>query len=78
MTGAMSKQGQETTSDDGSPNAEARLVNLVIHSQCKVETSSSSLGSRVNSEYDDERQRIGQAPGNWEHYNSKSEIENLK
>ena len=25
---------------------------------------------------DDERKRIGQAPGNWEHGNSKSEVEN--
>ena len=32
-----------------------RPVNLVMHSQCKEETSSSSFGSRVNPGNDDER-----------------------
>ena len=72
----MSKRGQEATSNDGSPTAKARPVNLVMHSQYKEETSSSSLGSRVNPENDDERKRMSQAPGNWEHGNSKSEVEN--
>ena len=72
----MSKRGQETTSSDGSPTAKARPVNLVMHIQCKEETSSSSLGSRVNPGNDVEREGIGQAPGNWDHGNSKSEVEN--
>ena len=76
VIGAMSKRRQETTSNDGSPTAKARPVNLVRRSQYKAETSSSSLGSRVNPENDDERERIDQAPGNWEHGNSKSEVEN--
>ena len=48
VIGAMSKQGQEATSSGGSPTAKARPVNLVMNSQCKEETSSSSFGSRVN------------------------------
>ena len=55
VIGAMSKRGQETTSNDGSPTAKARPVNFLMHSQCKEETSSSSLGSRVNPVNDDER-----------------------
>ena len=57
VIGAMSKRGQNTTSNDGSPTAKARSVNLVMHSQCKEETSSSSLGSRVNPGNDDERKK---------------------
>ena len=76
VIGAMSKRGKEATSNDGSPTAKAKPVNLVMRSQYKGETSSSSLGSRVNLENDDERKRIGQAPGNWEQGNSKSEVEN--
>ena len=63
--GAMSKRGQNTTSNDGSPTAKARPVNMVMHSQCKEEISSPSLGSLVNPGNDDERKRVGQAPGNW-------------
>ena len=76
VIGAMSKQGQNATSNDGSPIAKARPVNLVMRSQYKEETSSSSLGSRVNPENDDERKRVGQAPGNWMLGDSKSEVEN--
>ena len=63
MIGAMSKRGKNTTSDDGSPTAKARPVKLVMRSQRKKETSSSTLGSRVNPGNDDERKRVGQAPG---------------
>ena len=76
VIGAMSKRGQEATSHDGSTTAKARPVNLVMRSQYKEETSSSSLGSRVSPGTDDERERIGQTPGNWEHGSSKSEVEN--
>ena len=72
----MSKRGQNTTSNDGSPKAKARPVNLVMRSQSKEETSSSSFGSRVNPVNDDERKRVGQAPGNWMRGDSKSEVEN--
>ena len=44
MTGAVSKRGQNTASNDGSPTAKARPVHLVWRSQCKEETSSPSLG----------------------------------
>ena len=73
---AMSKRGQNTTSNDGSPTAKARPVNLVMRSQYKEETSSSSLGSRVSPGNDDERKRVGQALGNWMLGDSKSEVEN--
>ena len=75
VIGAMSKRGQETTSNDGSPTATARPVNLVMHGQCKEEISSSSFGSRVNPVNFDGRQRIGQAPGNWMLGDSKLEAE---
>ena len=78
MIGAMSKPGQNMTSNDGSPKAKARPVNLVMRSQSKEETSSSSLGSRVNPVNDDERKRVGQAPGNWMLGDSKSEVENFQ
>ena len=57
MIGAMSKRGQNTTSDDGSSTAKARPVNLVMHSLCSEEISSRSLGSLVNPVNDDERKR---------------------
>ena len=47
-----------------------------MHRQYKEATSSSSLGSQVNPGNDDERKRVDQVPGNWEHGNSKSEVEN--
>ena len=57
VIGAVTKRGQNATSNDGSPTAQARPVNLVMRSLCK-ETSSQSLGSRVNLENDDERKRV--------------------
>ena len=68
MIGVMSKRRQEATSNDGSPTATARPVNLVMRNQYKGETSSSKLGSRLNPENDDEKKRISQAPGNWEQH----------
>ena len=65
-----------STSNDGSPTAKARPANLVMRSQYKEETSSSSLRSRVNPEDDDERKRVGQAPGNCKLDDPKSEVEN--
>ena len=65
VIGAMSKRGQNTTSNDGSPTAKARPVDLVMHSPCNEDISSPSLGARVNPWNDDERKRVGQAPGNW-------------
>ena len=65
VIGAMSKRGQNTTSNDGSPTAKARPVDLVMHSPCNEDISSSSLGCLVNLVNDDERKRVGQAPGNW-------------
>ena len=53
--GAMSKRGQNTTSNYGSPTARARPVNLVMHSPCNEEISSPSLGSLVKPGNDDER-----------------------
>ena len=65
VIGAMSKRGQNTTSNDGSPTAKARPFNLVMHSPCSEEISSRSLGSLVKPVNDDERKGVGQAPGNW-------------
>ena len=48
VSGAMSKRGQETNSEEGSPMAKARPTNLVMHSQCKEEVSSQSSESLVN------------------------------
>ena len=73
VIGAMSKRGQNTTSN---PTAKARPVDLVMRSQCKEETSSSSFGSRVNPVNDDRRKRVGHAPGNWMLGDSESEVEN--
>ena len=39
MIGVMSKRGQNTTSNDGSPTAKARPVNLVMHSPCNEDSS---------------------------------------
>ena len=65
VIGAMSKRGQNTTSNDGSPTAKSRPVNLVMHSPCSEEITSRSLGSLVNRWNDDERKGVGQARGNW-------------
>ena len=75
VIGAMSKRGQNTKTNDGSPTAKARPVNRVMRSQYKEETSTQSLGSQVNPVNDDERKRVGQAPGNWMLGDSKSEVE---
>ena len=74
MIGAMSTRGQNTTSNDGSLTAKARPVNLVMHSPCNEDISSSSLGCLVNLVNDDERERVGQAPGNWMLGDSKLEV----
>ena len=70
----MSKRGQNTTSNDGSPTAQARPVNLVMHGPCNEVFSSPSLGSLVNPWSDDERKGVGQAPGNWMLGDSKFEV----
>ena len=64
VIGAMSKRGQNTTSNDGSPTVKARPINLMMHSPFSEEISSRSLGSLVNPGNDDERKGVGQAPGN--------------
>ena len=76
VIGAISRRGQNATSIHGSPTAKARPVDLVMRSQCKEETSSPSLGSQVNPGNDDERKRVGQAPGNWMLGDSQSEVAN--
>ena len=65
VIGDMSKRGQNTTSNDGSPTAKARPINLVMHSLCSEEISSRSWGCLVYPGNDDERKGVGQAPGNW-------------
>ena len=50
VIGAMSKQGQDTTSSDGSPTAKARPTNLVLQGHCKEGVSSPGSGSPVNPE----------------------------
>ena len=71
VSGAMSKRGQNTTSDDGSPTAKARPINLVMHSLGKEEISSQSSGSLVNLVNDDNRKRAGLASGNCGSFDSK-------
>ena len=52
---AMSKRGQKTTSNEGSPTAKAKpCLVLRKREQRSEETSSRSLGSWVNPEYADE------------------------
>ena len=73
---AKSKRGQNTISNDGSPTADARPFNLVMHSLGNETTSSRSTGSLVYPVNEDERKRVGQAPGNWMLYGSLSEVGN--
>ena len=72
---AMSKRGLNTTSNDGSLTAEARPIDLVMHSQCKEEISSQSSGSLVNPGNDDERRTVGLASGNCGSFDSNFEVE---
>ena len=74
MSGAMSKRGQDTNSEEGSPVAKARPTNLVMHSQCNEEVSSQSSGSPVIPVNDDERKRVGLDSGNWRHSDSQFEV----
>ena len=74
VSGAMSKRGQDTNSEEGSPVAKARPTNLVIHSQCKEEVSSQSSGSPVVQGNDDERKRVGLDSEYWGHSDSKFEV----
>ena len=74
MDGAMSKRGQKTTSNEGSPTAKARPINLVARQQESEVISSRSFRSLVNPVNDDERKRVGQAPGNWRLPDSKLEV----
>ena len=53
VLGALSKRGQDTTANDGSPTA------IAMRSQYKEETSLSRLGSRVNPGEDNERKKSG-------------------
>ena len=74
--GAMSNRGQDTTSSDSSSVAKARPTNLVMHGQCKEDTSPQSSGSLVNPGNDDERIRVCLAAGNWGSSNSNFESGN--
>ena len=66
----------EATPNDGSPTAKARPANLVTRSQYLEETSSSSLGSRVNTESDDGRNELArhQETGSKVIRNQKSKV----
>ena len=57
---AMSKRGQKTTSNEGSPMVKAK-PSLVLREQRSEEISSRSLGSLVNPENVDERKEVMQA-----------------
>ena len=76
MIGAMSKRGQDTTSSDGSPVAEARPTNLVMHGQFKEDVSPQKSGSLVNPGNDNDRKRVGLASGNWGTSGSNFDVEN--
>ena len=75
VSGATSKRGQNTTSNDGSPTAKARPIFLVVVSQGKEAISSQSSGSLVNPVNDDERKRAGLASGNCGSFDSNFEVE---
>ena len=70
----MSKRGQNTTSNDGSPTAKARPINLVMHSLCNEEISSRSAESLVNPVNDDDRRSAGAASGNCGSFDSNFEV----
>ena len=71
----MSKRGQEATSNEGSPMAKARSINLVMRDTRSEENSSQSLGYLVNPVNTDERQEVTTATGNCERIASGSEVE---
>ena len=60
----MSKRGQDTTSSDGSPMAEARLTSLVLQRQCKENASSQGSGCPVNPVNEYDRKRVSLTAGN--------------
>ena len=70
---AMSKRGQKTTSNEGSPKAKARQC-LVARDQRSEELSSRSLGSLVNPGSTDERKEVETAAGNSVRSASRSEV----
>ena len=74
MIGAMSKRGQDTTSSDGSPVAEARPTSLVVQGQCKEGVSSQRSGSPVNPVNDNNRKRVRLAAGNRGSSSSNAEV----
>ena len=77
VIGAMSKRGQNTTSNDGSPTAKARPVHLVMYSPWNKETFSRRMGSLVNPGSEDGIRRVGLALGNrLMLYNWTSEVGN--
>ena len=76
MIGAMSKRGQNTTSNDGSPTAKARPVNLVMRSQYKEETSSSSLDLESFRRMTMKERESARHQENWQLGDSKSEVGN--
>ena len=78
VIGAMSKPGQDMTSSDGSPVAKARLTNLVMQVQCKVDVSPQRSGSPVNMGNDNNRQRVGLGTGNWRSSDSNFEVESTQ
>ena len=57
---AMSKKGQKTTSNEGSPTAKAKPC-LVLREQRGEEITTRSLGSLVNPGFADERKEVVQA-----------------
>ena len=70
---AMSKKGQKTTSNEGSPKAKARPC-MVARDPRSEELSSRSLGSLVNPENTDERKEVETAAGNSVRSASRSEV----
>ena len=70
---AMSKRGQTTTSNEGSPKAKARPC-LVARDPRSEELSSRSLGSLVNPGNTDERKEVETAAGNSMRSASRSKV----
>ena len=63
---AMSKRGQKTASNEGSPTTKAKPCLLLREREQRSEDiSSQRLGSRVNPENADETKKSQEQPGNW-------------
>ena len=74
----FSQRGQDTSSSDGSPMANARLTSLVLQGQCKEGASSQGSGYPVNPWNEYNRTRVSLAAGNRCSSRSNAEVGSSK